>query len=62
MDEVDKVAIECLKIETGTRNIEVLKSKHSLLQISRELRPILKCGKMYVVLDGPTTAYVYEEK
>jgi hypothetical protein len=64
LDEVDKDAIECIKIETaGARNIELLKKKDSLLQI-RTMRdqPILKCGKTYAVVDGAGTAYIYEEK
>jgi len=64
MDEVDKEAIECVKIETdGARNTEVLKDKDSLLQISRMRdQPILKCGKQYAVVDGAGTAYIYEDK
>jgi hypothetical protein len=64
LDEVDKDAIECIKIETaGARNVELLKNKDSLLQISRMRdQPILKCGKTYAVVDGAGTAYIYEEK
>jgi hypothetical protein len=64
MDEVEKVAIECVEIGTGgARNTEVLKNKDSLLQISfMRDQPILRCGKMYAVLDGQATAYIYEEK
>jgi len=64
MNEIDKEAIECVKIETdGARNTEVLKDKDSLLQISRMRdQPILKCGKTYAVIDGAGTAYIYEEK
>ena len=64
LDEVDKDAIECVEIQTGgARNVEVLKNKDSLLQISSmRVQPILKCGKKYAVIDGAGTAYVYEEK
>ena len=64
MDEVDKEATECVAIQTaGARNIEVLRNKDSLLQISRMRdQPILKCGKKYAVVDGPGTAYIYEDK
>jgi hypothetical protein len=64
MDEVDKGAIECVKMEIGgARNTEVLKNKDSLLQISlMRDQPILRCGKKYAILDGQATAYSYEEK
>ena len=65
MDEVDKVAIECVKLQTGgPHNTEqVLKNRDSLLRISMMRdQPILKCGKKYVVLDGEATVYVYEDK
>jgi hypothetical protein len=65
MDEVDKVAIECVKLETqGSRNTEqVLKSKDSLLRISMiRSQPILKCEKKYAVLDGEATVYIYDDK
>ena len=54
MDEVDKEAIECVEMQTGgARNIEILKNKDSLLQISMmRNQPILKCGKQYAVVDG----------
>jgi hypothetical protein len=64
MDEVDKEAIECVEMQTGgARNIEVLKNKDSVLQISRmRNQPILKCGKQYAVVNGAGTAYIYEDK
>lgn len=65
MNEVDKVAIECVKLQTeGSRNTEqVLRNKDSLLRISMMRdQPILKFGKKYAVLDGEAIAYVYEEK
>jgi len=64
MDEVDKEAIECVEMQTGgARNIEILKNKDSVLQISRmRNQPILKCGKQYAVVDGAGTAYIYEDK
>jgi hypothetical protein len=65
MDEVDKVAIECAKLQTeSSRNTtQVLKSKDSLLRISMiRNQPVLKCGKIYAVLDGEATVYIYEEK
>jgi hypothetical protein len=63
MDEVDKKAIECIKIEPlSTRNDVYLKSKDSLeqIRISRD-QPILKCGTKYTLIDGET-AYIYEGK
>jgi hypothetical protein len=65
MDKVDKVAIECVKLQTnGSRNTEqVLKNKDSLLRISMiRDQPILKCGQKYAVLDGEATVYVYEDR
>jgi hypothetical protein len=65
MDEVDKVAIDCVKLETqGSRNTEqVVKDKDSLLRISMiRNQPILKCGKKYAVLDGEATVYLYENR
>jgi hypothetical protein len=65
MDEIDKVAIECVKLQTeGSRNTtQVLKSKDSLLRISMiRSQPILKSGKTYAVLDGEATVYTYQEE
>ena len=64
MDEIDRVAIECVEIVTGgARNIETLKNKDSLLQISMMRdQPILKCGKQYAVIDGAGIACVYEDR
>jgi hypothetical protein len=63
MDEIDKVAIECVKIEPlGTRNDVYLKSKDSLelVRIATN-QPILKCGNKYTLIDGET-AYIYEHR
>jgi hypothetical protein len=64
MDEVDNVAIECVKIgPLGTRNDVYLREKDSLLRISLiRNQPILKCEKQYMVVDGAGTAYIYEEE
>jgi hypothetical protein len=61
MDEFDTVVFECVKISNGTRNDVFL--KNSLLDIAiMKYQPILKCGKMHVILDGQATAYTYEDK
>jgi hypothetical protein len=65
LDEVDKIAIECVRIQTSGSNTneQVLKNKDSLLQISIvRNQPILRCGKKYAVVDGSATAYIYEDK
>jgi hypothetical protein len=65
MHEVDRVAIECVKLQTeGPHNTtQILKDKDSLLRISMMRdQPILKCGRKYVVLDGEATVYIYEKE
>jgi hypothetical protein len=63
MSQVEKEAIECVNIANGARNDVHLKSKDSLLQISRMTgQPILRHERTYMVLDGQATAYIYEEK
>jgi hypothetical protein len=63
MDEVDKVAIERVKIEPlRTRNDVYLKSKDLLERIRVVTnQPILKCGNKYTLINDET-AYIYEGK
>jgi hypothetical protein len=60
---MDEVVFECVKINNGTRNDVFLKNKDSLFDIGILTRqPIFKCGKKYVVLEGQSTAYIYQEQ
>jgi hypothetical protein len=60
---VDEDAVECVKISNGARNDVYLKDKDALIRIGMmRTQPILKCGKMYAVIDGAGTAYIYEEQ